>query len=55
VVLDLRRDRRVDGPVTEAFPVEAVEPPETNELNIGELWILGNGTTLGFVVNHHEQ
>ncbi len=29
VVLDLRRDRRVDGPVAEAFPVEAVEPPET--------------------------
>jgi hypothetical protein len=30
VVLDLRRDRGVDGPVAEAFPVEAVEPPGTN-------------------------
>jgi hypothetical protein len=29
VVLDLGRDRRVDGPVAEALPVEAVEPPET--------------------------
>ena len=29
MVLNLRRDRGVDGPVAEPFPVEAVEPPET--------------------------
>jgi hypothetical protein len=38
VVLDLRRDRGVDGPVAEALPVEAVEPPETNEMLVSSVF-----------------